>query len=321
MKKIAFSMILLTGSTAFGDTQSDINQLQNQINALQQQVAGMNQTSFSKAVGTDTNAPFGAMSKTETPLAVLKARSSNSSSWVIGGQVESDLQYWNGSTLTSSSNKSYSDGTGVTLTKLYLFNQVNINQNAIGFISLKSTNPNYEVQVDRAFLILGQLDAQEPLFVTAGYTYLPFGNFGSNGPLNNNLTTNLYRVSPTDQISLNAGTGSLTFIGKAFNNNSSVNHTINYLITGLFAKTIEGYNLAIGSSYLTNIIGTNSGIGEAFHSGGSANSVSQPLQSNTNPAWDVNASFGITPLSLVGEYFTTLRAVNKQSQSVGKLSD
>ena len=270
-------------------------------------------------VSLDTGAPFGAMSKTETPLALIKARNINSAPWVLGGQLEADLQYWNGSNIHTTNNTTYNNGSNVSLTKWYLFNQVNISKNAIGILSLKNSLPSYTVQIDRAFLMLGQLNTSQPLFVIAGYTYLPFGNFGANGPLDNNITTNMFRISPTDQVSLNAGTGHFTVIGTMFNNNSSVNNSINYLVTGLFNKTIEGYNLSAGNSYLTNIVGTNSGVGGAYHQAGSFSST-QPLQSATNPAWDINVSFGLAPLSIVGEYVTTLRSSTNQTQSVGKIS-
>lgn len=323
MKKRALAISVLLFSTGlFADTQAQINQLQSQINALQAQISQMgNGNTTGNMLSLDTQVPFGTMSKVEMPLALIKNRSLTNSYWVLGGQIQSDLQDWNGSQLstTSSSNPNYSNGSSVFLTKVYLFNEINLGQNAMGFIALKGATPNYNVVVDRAFLLVGKLSPTEPLFITAGSTYLPFGSFSGNGPLNNNLTTSMFRVSPTNQFSATAGMGPFTLIGSMYNNNSSVNSSINYLLTGLFAKSFEGYNVNFGASYLSNIVGTNSNLGAAYSQFGSSSST-QPLQSNTNPAWDVNFSFGKPMLSLLGEYVTTLRSTLNQGQSIGKIS-
>lgn len=313
-KLLPVSLMLITAHAFADTTQATLAQLQNQINQLQTQINSLNPST--NLVATDSAVPFGTLSKVGMPLQLVKNRKINTAPLVFGGQIEADLQYWNGSTLSTSASKNYNaQNSSIALTKVYLFNEANINQNTIGFISLKNTLPNNSIVLDRAFLMLGQLNAGEPLFVTVGSTYLPFGNFSGNGPLNNALTTNLFRVSPTDQISANIGKGPFTLIGSMYQNNS-----INYLVTGLFNKNIYGYTLALGSSYLTNIVGTNSGIGNAFHAYGSTSSASQPLQSSTNPAWDVNISFGKAPLSVLGEYATTLRASTDEDQSIGKLS-
>lgn len=322
MKIKLFSAILLIMSAsslcADPSQQEALNSLQSQINALQSQIANMQNPA--NVIGLDTAIPFGTMSKVEMPLALIKARNTNTAPIVIGGQVEADVQYWNGTPLTTSSGQNYNTpDSSIAFTKLYLFTEANINENTIGLITLKNTLPANTVQFDRAFLMLGKLNPAAPLFVTVGMSYLPFGNFSGNGPLDNSLTTDMFRVSQTDQVSLNMGYGPFTFIGSMFNNNSTVNASIHYLFTGLFNKTIDGYSLALGTSYLTNIVGTSSGLGSAFHQMGSYSS-SAPLQSNTNPAWDANFTFGKPIFSVLGEYVTTLRASTNQNQNVGKIS-
>lgn len=310
LKMISLAMVLATGPL-FADSSSAVNQLQAQINALQAQINQLdqtNQTAFSHVVGLDTADPFGTLSKVNMPLQLLKNRNQNPAALTLGGQIESDLQDWNGDAIQTHTKTQYEQGSSVALTKMYLFTEANLGQDALGFISLKNGSDN-SVVVDRAFFMLGDLNSSTPLFVTAGSTYLPFGMFSGNGPLNNTLITNVYRVSPTNQVSGNAILGPVTVIASAYNNQSTVNNSMDGLFTLEFAKNIDQFHTNFGASYLSNMVGTASGLGAAFAQGAAH-----------NPAWDANFNVGVKALSLLGEYASTVHGATIDKQNTSLLS-
>ncbi len=308
LKLLSMAMALAV-SPLFADSQTTLDQLQAQINALQTQVNQMTQTTaIDQAVGLDTANPFGALSKVFMPLQLVKTREQGKS-LVLGGQIEGDLQYWGGDDLATSSGAQYGSGSSVAATKVYLFTEANLGQDAMGFLSLKNGSNN-TVIVDRAFVIAGELNANNPLFVTVGSTYLPFGLFVGNGPLNMTLTTDAFRVSPTNQLTGNAVWGPITFIASAYNNASTVNNTINGLFTVQFSKLVNAMHYNFGASYLNNVVGTNSDVGTAFVAGSSP----------SNPAWDANFNVGMKALSLIGEYVSTTDSATIDHQARGDLS-
>ena len=311
LKMISLAMVLATGPL-FADSSSAVSQLQTQINALQAQVnqlAQTNQSAFNSVIGLDTADPFGTLSKVNMPLQLLKNHNQNSAALTLGGQVETDLQYWNGDSIQTHPTTQYEQGSNVALTKLYLFTEANLGQDAMAFISLDKSGKSNSVGVDRAFLMLGDLNSSTPLFVTAGSTYLPFGMFSGNGPLNNTLITNVYRVSPTNQISGNAILGPVTLIASAYNNQSTVNNSMDGLFTLEFAKNIDQFHTNFGASYMSNMVGTASGLGAAFAQGAAH-----------NPAWDANFNVGVKAISLLGEYASTVHGATIDKQNTSLLS-
>lgn len=308
LKLLSITMALAV-SPLFADSQTALDQLQAQINTLQTQVNQMtSSTATAQAVGLDTANPFGALSKVFMPLQLVKTREQGKS-LLLGGQIEGDLQYWDGDNLATSSGAQYDSGSSVAATKVYLFTEANIGQNAMGFLSLKNGSNN-SVIVDRAFVMAGELNGSNPIFVTAGSTYLPFGLFVGNGPLNVTLTTDAFRVSPTNQLTANAVFGPVDFIASAYNNASTVNNSINGLFTVQFSKLINQMHYNFGASYLNNVVGTNSDVGSAFVAGSSP----------SNPAWDANFNVGMKALSLIGEYVSTINGATIAREARGDLS-
>ncbi len=311
LKIFSFAMAFAT-SPVFADSESMVNQLQMQINTLQAQVNQLDQESqsaLSSVIDLDTADPFGALSKVNMPLQLLKNRSQNPATLTLGGQIETDLQYWNGDSIQTHPTTQYEQGSSVALTKLYLFSEANLGQDALAFISLDKSGGSNTVGVDRAFLMLGALNSSTPLFVTTGYTYLPFGMFSGNGPLNNTLITNVYRVSPTNQVSGNAILGPVTLIASAYNNRSTVNNSMDGLFTLEFAKNINQFHTNFGASYLSNMVGTASSLGAAFSQGAAH-----------NPAWDTNFNVGVKAISLLGEYASTIHGATISNQNTSLLS-
>lgn len=308
LKLIAASITLALCPLSFADTEASLAQLQSQINVLQAQVAHIGDPLSSMNIGVDMAAPLGTLSKVQMPLQLVANRSSNPAAVILGGQLEVDLQDWGGSNIATHQKVSYGNngsGTSLALTKLYLFTEANWGEHSLGLISFKNSLPTNSIAVDRAFLVLGQLHDPTPVFLTLGYTYLPFGSFSGNGPLNNTLTTTTFRVSPTNQASANAVLGPVTLIASAFNNQSTVNSSINGLFSVYFHEKTQAMHYNFGASYLSNMVGTNSGLGSAF----SSTPSSQQLYSGTNPAIDVNFNLGVKQISLLGEYAAVTRAV------------
>ncbi len=320
------SILICTINWTFADNdttlqqQANLNQLQAQINTLQMQVNNLQPDSQSGVLGLDTAVPFGTLSKVQMPEALLTTRGNTPPALVLGGQVETDLQYWNGSNITTTSGTNYNaNSSALSLSRVYLFNEANIGPHALGMISFINGRPSQNIQLDRAFLLLGNLNASHPFYITAGSTYLPFGAFSGNGPLDNALTTNLFRISPTDQLIANYGQGPfLVQAGTYSNNSTSVNNSINGLTSILFNDKIANIAVNLGASYLSNIVGTNSEAGVAFNNGTASSTT--PLNSSTNPAYDFNFSIGIAPFSVIGEYVSTLRSVNNNDVNVGTIS-
>jgi hypothetical protein len=194
----------------------------------------------------------------------------------------------------------------------------NLSNWATAVVSLKNSLPSNGLAVDRAFLVLGNL-SQSPWYFTAGNAYLPFGSFSGNGPLDNSLTTNAFRVNPTSQamLGLNAY-GFDTDLG-LYSANHFDNGLHDFLLnTEWAAKLSSSSQLTLGGGYLNDIRGTSSGVGAAYAS--STPSASSPLSAAKTAAYDANLNYSIANLSLLAEYLTTSRSAIANNQSIGKPS-
>ena len=126
----------------------------------------------------------------------------------------------------------------------------------------------------------------------------------------------MFRVSPTNQVMATWGTGPVTVIGGMYSNNSTVNHSMNGLVTGLFSEAFNGINTSAGVSYLSNVAGTNSGVGNAY----STSTSSTTLNGGNNGAYDVNFSVGIPLINVIGEYVSTVNSAYSNNVNVGIMS-
>lgn len=319
----AILSVIAVSSYAAANT-PDLSALQAQINSLENQINSLNtQNSLSQAVMLDTAAPINAMSDTIIPLQVLQAKPTLSAPLVIGGSLEGDAQWWNGSfSTTDSSGNVYQTGTGIYLTSANLAFMANLGTWVTGVMTLQGNvggSQNSGFQVDKAFLVVGNLQ-KNPLFLTVGEAYVPFGVFSGNGPYANSLDTNMFRISKTNQLALNFFQNGLSTSFALFNSKaspSSLNdfaYNINYATTGNF-------NYSIGAGYLRDIRGTNSGLGAAFPDEATSEpalTTTYNVNSGRNAVYDINGAVNYGLYGLVGQYDTTQdSATNRAGQSVG----
>lgn len=314
--------------------QAKLSALQTQLTSLQNQVKQLDNSNIntpasplSQWVMLDTSNPIGAMPYTSLPLTLLQAKSTLNAPLVIGGSLEADLQAWNGSFSTLANNgETYQKGTDLALTSANLFTMANINNWVTGFVSFQGNvggGQNDAPVVDRAFFIIGNLQ-ENPLFLTFGKTYLPFGLFQGNGAYANSLNTDAFRISQTNQIALNFYQDGLNTSLAAFNSKGNGSNINNFTYNIHYTHAISGWTYGLGAGYLNDIRGTNSGIGAAYPDSATS-SPSIPSTHNINgprnAAYDFNASLAYGEYSLVGQYDTTKDgATATNGEKLGRLS-
>ncbi len=315
--------------SAYADSNSPsaLDALQSQINSLQNQISTLNTSSvLSQYVMTDFSNPFGLLLDTHYALGVLQDKAVFTTPVVLGGNLEADLQTWGGSFSTSiPSQGTYQDGSAVSITAANLDTMANVNDWVTAFLAMQGNvggNSGNPPTFDKAFLLFGNLQ-KNPLFVTVGEIYLPFGMFLGNGPWSNNLDTNAFQISKTNQLTLN-------FYQKGFYSSfawfntpadpdalNDFTYNLSYVKSGTF-------NYTVGAGYLYDIRDTNSGVGAAYPqagTGGNTTSSTNTVSGGRNGLFDVNASAGYGPVSLNGEFdLTETGATNLNGSDTGKMS-
>ena len=321
----AFADITLTA-----DQQAQLTALQNQVNQLESSLN--NQSPANGMVMLDTSNPFGEMPDTSFALSVLQSRRSFNKPLVFGGYVEADIQAWGKDKLAATTpdgkTVDYQNGTSVFLTTAKLYALANMDDWASTFLSLQGqTNAYNSTTFDQAFVTIGNLN-KNPLYLMIGKTYLPFGNFEGNGPWSNSITTNAFRMSQTNQIDLGFFQNGLNLTlalanpgssdGPPSSNSSSATtygQNLSDLVYNLnYANTYNNFSYSIGASYISDIRGMKSNIGQAY--GGSTG-----FTGSKNGAYDINGSIGYNDLTLMAEYAaTTKSATNLNGTSTGIMS-
>ncbi len=340
MKRLKLlSTVVLTGLSlgAFADNtqataqqQAEINSLSAQINQLQAQQQPAPTTSTSVTVASvlgnnvmlDSADPFGMMSDTNFNLQVLQAKQSSgfTKPIVLGAYLEADPQMWGGTLKTTGTQGAgYQQGSGVYLTSAKLYAMGNLNDWVSTFFSLQPQTTIYSTTFDQAFITFGNLN-KNPLFLTVGRTYLPFGTFAGNGPWSNSLTTNDFRTSMSNQLNLGFYQNGLTLNfavansgansnGVAYNNNIT-----EFVYNVYYAKSYaNSFNYSAGASYLSDIRGLVNNIGNAY--------ATNAISGGRNGAYDLNGSLGYKQVTLNAEYATTTSsATNPNGTSTGDMS-
>jgi len=318
--------LVLSSSAFAANTQQELYNLQAQISQLNKQLASIPTniaTASTSHVMTDSLIPLGAMSKVHFPYALLKAKNKLNAPLVMGGQLEADAQNWNGS-YTFNTDSPNQRGRALGFTKLYLFSVANLNPWATTVVTIKNSLPNNTVTLDRAYVSFGNL-AQNPWYLTVGNAFLPFGSFSGNGPLDNSLPTNSFRVNPTNQVMLghnaNGFDTDVGFYSGNFTNNAMHNYLANVSWTGAL-NTNSTLNVAAG--YINEVRGTSSGVGTAYINtcGSSTYGVcsANTLTGSQTGAYDLNATYTLNQLSFLGELVATTANATINSQVVGKPS-
>jgi hypothetical protein len=303
--------------------QVQINNLQNQINQLQATAENSpsNNKFFNKMgniIMLDTANPFGLMPDINFSLAVIQGKQKQlTKPVVVGGYIEADAQAWGGSLNIPSSN--YQSGSNLYITNAKLYAMGNVNNWVTTFFSLQpSTNNASGTTFDQAFMVIGNLNSN-PLFLTIGETYLPFGSFAGNGPWSNSITTNDFRISQTDQINLgyyqNGLTLNLAVANGANNTNNNSTYSQNledFVYNANYIKSYSNsFNYSVGASYLSDIRGQSPNIGGAYNS---------TLTGGKNAAYDLNGSIGYKQVTLNAEFASTTKSANFNGVSTGRLS-
>lgn len=320
MKKLACMLLTALSFQAYADDPSvTIQQLQAEINALNAQIHQPRLMSNAvPVVGTDAANPLAAMSKVQMPVMVLKAKNQLNNPIVLGGEIETDLQDTQGQTIPLSGGGTYKNGSDISLSKVYLMTMANISDEVTALTNLRMLLPNYAVDFERAFVIFGNLN-KNPFSLMVGANYLPFGTFSGNGPWSNALTTNLFRISTTNQMIANYTNKWLIVNTGIYSNNISGSNNVDYLLNGIAQTTWRKIGASFGMGYISDVRGANSSLGNAYVLQG-ANSGIKPLSGGTNGALDINGSIGPAYFTLLGEYVTTLHGATEAGSQVGDMS-
>jgi hypothetical protein len=329
------STVVLAGLslTAFADDSQATVQQQAQLNSLSAQISQLQaQQKPGATVGSvlgnnvmfDTDDPFGMMSDTNFNLQILQARQSSgfNKPVVLGAYLEADPQVWWGSLNVPGATPGssvYNNGSSLYLTTAKLYTLGNINNWVSTFFSLQPATTRFSTTFDQAFITFGDL-SKNPLFLTIGRSYLPFGTFAGNGPWSNSITTNAFRTSMTNQINLGFYQNGLTLnfalanSGTNAQNISYDNNISDFVYNVYYTKSYaNSFNYSVGASYLSDIRGLTNDVGGAYAAGN--------LTGGKNGAYDVNGSIGYKQFILNAEYVSTVNsATNANGTSNGIMS-
>ncbi len=325
VRTLSLAVLSALSLSAYADTpansalQDQVSALQNQINSLQSQLSNMNShTALSSVVMTDFSSPIGLFNDPQFALSTLQAKSTLNTPIVLGGSFEADLQTWGGNfSTTLPSGSTYNNGSAFSVTGAELYTMANMGTWVTGLFGLQGNvggNAGSPMTFDKAFLLFGNLQ-RNPLFVTVGEIYLPFGLFNGNGPWSNNLDTDAFRIAKTNQITLNFYQKGF-YSSFAWFNTSANNSGLKDFTYNLSYATSGTFNYSVGAGYLYDIRDTNSGIGAAYPAngvGGNTTPTTSAVSGNRNGAFDLNASVAYGHYNLLGEYDFTERGANNQN--------
>lgn len=297
--------------------QQQLNSIQAQINQLNQQLTNQKYNSSTPIITSDSKLPMAGLSKVHFAEAVLVNKDIYQAPLVIGGHLEGDAQTWNGSYTYNSNGSFNQSGQSIAFTKLYLFTLANMNSWTTAVVTLKNNLPGNSIGFDRAFLNFGNLN-KSPWYLTVGNAFLPFGSFSGNGPLDNSLTTNTFRVNPTTQAMLGLNThGFDSNLGVYSDNTFSNNGLHDFLFDTTWTHSLNSSTqLSLGGGYLNDVRGTSSGIGSAYAL--TTPSAVSPLSAGKTGAYDLNANLTINRISLLGEFVSTTQSATANNQNIGK---
>ncbi len=300
---------LLSISTLYAN--NAITALQNQINALQSQINALQtQSSAASLIMSDQNNPFSGMSDTQFPLALMQAKSTFNAPLILGGELEADLQTWGGSYSTQiNSSTTYNNGSDIALPTADLNSMANMGQWVSAYLSVQGQVPQNNVSIDQTFFLFGNIQIN-PAFLTIGETYLPFGAFNGNGPYANNLDTNAFRASNTNQIALNYVKGDFYTNLAGFENKDNRDSLNDFSYT-LSYTTSGNFNYSLGAGYLNDIRGLGSEAGESYPNNNANEGDPNPtnpgntIRGGRNAAYDLNALINYDVYGANGEFDIT----------------
>jgi hypothetical protein len=328
LKPLIYSLSpLFIFSIAYADATPSIEILQNQINALQSQINALQtENTASSMIMSDASNPFSAMSDTLFPLGVMQAKPSFTAPLILGGELEMDIQTWGGSFSTRiDRTTTYQDGSDIAVPTADLNALANLGTWVSVYLSIEGGAAPATTSIGQAFMLFGNLQ-NNPFFLTAGQTYLPFGVFNGNGPYANNLDTNAFRASNTNQVTLNYSQGNFyTNLAGLENKDDRSNlddfsYTISYTTSGNF-------NYSVGAGYLYDVRGLGSEVGESYPNNNANEGDPNPTNPGNTIRGDRNAVYDLNALVAYGVYglnaeanLTQTGAESLNGQATGQMS-
>ncbi len=330
-KKLAVVVAgLCFGGVVFAD--ENLQQLQSQIDALTQQLqslqtSSMNPVSSNLVVSNSKIAKIGAaydrnkvhldddlgfyidaQPSVTYELALLKEQQQHPFEGVaVGGYFEQDIQYWNGDSIATTSNTTYSHGTGAYFTSLDLDVLANLNTWTSVLIRPEVSNlgtSSEALAMHDAFITLGNL-SQFPLYATVGKTYIPWGIFAGGGVWNAALTRVAFRPGTTNQVIFGYYENGLNTSLSFFNNPGFGSQVSHFAYRMAYNTTQGNFNYGGGFGYLSDVRGTSSSLGSQFSAGGVLNNASN----TRNPVYNFNATAGYGILQFDAAWMTTQRDI------------
>ncbi len=329
-KRLSVAVVgICLGAVSFSD--ANLQQLQAQIDSLSQQLKNLQNSSSSLESNLVMNNPklgkigqsydrgklhldselgfyLDAQPAVTYELALLKEMQQHPfDGLVVGGYFEQDLQYWNGDSITTTDNTTYSHGTGAYFTSLDLDFLAKINNWTSVLIRPEVSNlgtSSESLAMHDAFVTFGNLN-QFPLYATVGKTYIPWGIFAGGGVWNASLTRVAFRPGVTNQVIFGYFENGLNTSLSFFNTPGFGNNISHFAYRMAYNTTKGNFNYGGGFGYLSDLRGTSSGLGSQFTAGGAFASNNN----KRNPVYNFNGTAGYGIFQFDAAWMTTQRDI------------
>lgn len=242
-------------------------------------------------------------------LGILQAKNQfDSGSIIIGGMAELDWQGWHGDKILAYDPiETYHTGHDVYFTQVIFDVLANINNWSMVYLSTADTaigqggeNGNY-IYYPNAFVLFGNLD-KFPLYITAGVSSVPFGQFVGTGTWDLPLTTDYFYPQQSPELIAAFHKYNIDLIAAVYRDQVLFkNHAI---YAANYQNTKNDFSYSLGVGYLTDLNLNTTGrpqvnrrhirAGSGFDAGG---------------VHDVNFVLGYKQASITGEYVSGTRHV------------
>ncbi len=362
MKKIIFISLVLLSANLYAAPAApavapsiDIHALEKQLSNLQAQINDLKTTDHKTSeilaankplVQLDTADPYILMDKPVFAILprpgftynLMKSKDQLNAPIIIGGIVQSDFQAWGGNKIPLASsirgNSNYQQGSGLTFTNATIITTANIGRYATAIAFLTSDGRDYKVIVNRAALMLGNLN-DFPFYFTIGRAFLPWGLFPGNGFLQNPVSTNTFRSLPIGQAVLsyadhgfNIDAGFYQYNNVRLYNYSNGTTTssengsmtlANYFGNIRYNNKAGDFNYSLSTGYLSDIRQTMSFLGFMYNTpmGG----PKAAFTGGENPAIDFNGTLTYKDkITFFSEYTQTLNSAQYYGQDTGRFA-
>ena len=298
------------------NTDQQIAKLQQEIQQLQSQIHGMGNSNVGVSghvaklgslyhrggylfISTDEDSPFDQLPSTSYALKLLQEKDLFANNkLVLGGFLQSDLQFWRGNYSQEINGFKYQNGSGIYLTTAKIYSMVNLNSWTTVLADLESDFTSSDsLKIDRAFITFGDL-SKAPIYVTVGQLHLTNGVYSGDGPWSNSLLHTAFRPGTTPQLLLGYYENGLSTNFEVISKGNYRGSSPDYVMSFHYDKQLnKQWSYGFGAGFLNDIRGLGSSIGSAY-----TNNV---MSGKTNGLWDVNGKITYQQFGLYGEYNQT----------------